>query len=137
MRRRDFIHGIAGIATTWPLATQAQQNEQMRRVGVLMNRAANNAEGQDEVAALQQALQELGWSKGRNARIDIRWAENDVDLDRRYAAELVSLSPDVVLAAGALSVAALQRASRTLPDGRRISGDGRRMFQMGAPSPNK
>jgi ABC-type uncharacterized transport system substrate-binding protein len=115
MRRRDFIHGIAGIATTWPLATQAQQNEQMRRVGVLMNRAASSAEGQDEVAALQQALQELGWSKGRNARIDIRWAENDVDLDRRYAAELLSLSPDVVLAAGALSVAALQRASRTLP----------------------
>ena len=80
-----------------------------------MNVAPEHPEGQPYVIAFQQALQQLDWTEGRNIRIDIRWGENDVDRDRKYAAELVALAPDVILAAGTLSVTALQRASRTLP----------------------
>jgi putative ABC transport system substrate-binding protein len=113
--RRQFISVLGGAAIAWPLAARAQQPEQMRRIGVLMNRAADDPEGQAGVAAFQQGLQQLGWSDGRNVRIDTRWSENDVDRDRRYAAELVALAPDVVLAGGTLSVAALQHITRTLP----------------------
>ena len=115
MRRRDFIKEVAGSAITWPLAARAQQTEKVRRIGVLMNVAAEHPEGQLFVAAFQQALQRLGWTEGRNLRIDIRWGENDVERDRRYAADLVALAPEVILAAGTLSVTALQRVSRTLP----------------------
>jgi putative ABC transport system substrate-binding protein len=115
MRRRDFITLIGGAAATWPLAAHAQQPEPMRRIGVLMNRAADDTEGQAGVTAFQHVLQQLGWSDGRNVRSDIRWSHNDVDLDRKYAAELVTLAPDVLLAAGTLSVTALQRATHTLP----------------------
>ena len=115
MRRRDFIKVLAGSAVTWPLAARAQQTEQVRRVGVLMNVAPEHPEGQPFVSAFRQALQRLGWTEGRNIRIDIRWGENDVERDHRYAADLVALTPDVVLAAGTLSVTALQRVSRTLP----------------------
>ena len=87
----------------------------MRRIGVLMNRAADNPEGQARLAAFQQALQQLGWSDGRNVRIDVRWAA-DVDRERRYAAaELVALAPDIILAGGTVSVAAVQQASRSVP----------------------
>jgi putative tryptophan/tyrosine transport system substrate-binding protein len=114
MRRRDFITLMGGAAAAWPLAARAQQPEPMRRIGVLMNRAADQPEGQAEVAAFQKALQQLGWNDGQNVRLDIRWSANDVDLDRKYAAELVALGPDVVLANGTLSVAALQRVTRNL-----------------------
>jgi putative ABC transport system substrate-binding protein len=87
----------------------------MRRIGVLMNRAASDAEGQARLAAFRQALEQLGWSEGRNVRIDIRWGEDNLDLERKYAAELVALAPDVILASGTMSVAALQGLSRTLP----------------------
>jgi putative tryptophan/tyrosine transport system substrate-binding protein len=113
MRRRQFIALIGGAAA-WPLAAGAQQAEQMRRIGVLMNRAADDPDGQACVATFQQALQQLGWSDGGNVRIDTRWGANDVDRDRRYAAELAALAPDVVLAAGTLSVAALQHVTRSL-----------------------
>jgi putative tryptophan/tyrosine transport system substrate-binding protein len=89
--------------------------DRMRRLGMLMNRAADDPRGQVELAAFQQALQQLGWSDGRNIRIDTRWGENDVDRDRGYAAELVALAPDLILASGTLSVAALRHATRTLP----------------------
>jgi putative ABC transport system substrate-binding protein len=112
--RRQFISGLGGAAA-WPLAARAQQPEQMRRIGVLMNVAAENPEGQPAVAAFQQELQKSGWSDGGNVRFDIRWGANDVERDRRYAAELVALAPDVILAAGTLSVTALQRVTRTLP----------------------
>jgi putative tryptophan/tyrosine transport system substrate-binding protein len=115
MRRRDFIKAIASSSVAWPLAARAQQTDQVRRVGVLMNVAPEHPEGQPFVAAFRQALQQLGWIEGRNIRIDIRWGENDVERDRRYAADLVALTPDVVLAAGTLSVTALQCVSRTLP----------------------
>jgi len=115
MRRRDFIAHIGGAAMSWPLVARAQQSEQMRRIGVLMNATADDPEGQAGVMAFQQAVQRLGWSDGGNVRIDMRWGANDVDRDRRYAAELVALAPDVVLASGSLSVAAVQRLSRTLP----------------------
>ena len=115
MRRRDFIKVIAGSAAAWPLGARAQQSEPMRRIGILMNRAANNAEGQARLAAFRQALEQLGWSEGRNMRIDIRWGEDKIDLEHKYAAELVALAPDVILASGTMSVAALQALSRTLP----------------------
>src|SRR5262252_6877686 len=115
MRRRDFVKAIASSSVAWPLAARAQQTDQGRRVGVLMNVSPEHPEGQPYIAAFRQALQQLGWTEGRNIRIDIRWGENDVERDRKYAAELVALAPDVILAAGTLSVTALQRASRTLP----------------------
>ena len=113
--RRQFISALGGTAFARPLAARAQQSEPTRRIGVLMNRAADDKEGQAEVVAFQQALQELGRSDGGNVRLDIRWGENDADDTRRYAAELVALTPDVCLTAGALSVAALQHLSRNLP----------------------
>src|SRR5215469_9287569 len=115
MRRRDFVKAIASSSVAWPLAARAQQTDQGRRVGVLMNVAPEHPEGQPFVAAFRQALQRLGWTEDRNIRIDVRWGENDVERDRRYAADLVALRPDAVLAAGTLSVTALQRVSRTLP----------------------
>jgi putative ABC transport system substrate-binding protein len=113
--RRQFISALSGALAAWPLAARAQQPVQMRRIGVLMNAAADDSEGQAEVAAFQHILQQLGWSDGRNVQFDTRWSQNDVDLDRRYAAELVALAPDVVLASGTLSVAAFQHITRTLP----------------------
>jgi putative tryptophan/tyrosine transport system substrate-binding protein len=115
MKRREFITLLGGAAVVWPLTAQAQQPEQMRRIGVLMNAAADDSESQSEVAAFQHVLQQLGWNDGGNVRLDIRWSANDVDLDRKYAAELVALMPDVVLASGTLSVAAFQHITRTLP----------------------
>jgi ABC-type uncharacterized transport system substrate-binding protein len=115
MRRREFSILFGGAAICWPLAARAQQPEQMRRIGVLMNRAAGDPEGRARVAAFQHGLQQLGWTDGRNVRIDIRWGEDDADRERQYAAELVALAPDVILAAGTLGVAALQHVTRTLP----------------------
>jgi putative ABC transport system substrate-binding protein len=118
MRRREVIAllGAAAAASLLrPLDARAQQPESMRRIGVLMNAAADDPEDQAEVAAFQQVLQQLGWSDGRNVRFDIRWGENDADRERKYAAELVALAPDVVLASGTLSVAAFQHITRTLP----------------------
>ena len=113
--RRDFITLLGGAAVAWPLAAHAQQPAQIRRIGVLMNRAANDPAGQARVVAFREVLQQLGWTDGRNLRIDTRWGEDVVDLERRYAAELVALAPDVILASGTLSVAALQRVTRALP----------------------
>lgn len=87
----------------------------MRRIGVLINRAASDSESQTVVAAFHQTLQQLGWTEGGNVRIDLRWSENNVDRDRKYAAELVALAPDVILTAGTLGVTALQHVTRTLP----------------------
>jgi len=101
MKRREFITLLGGAAVAWPLAARAQQGERMRSVGVLMSLVADDPEGQARVAAFRQGLQQLGWIDGRNVRIDIRWAAGDADRIRRYAAELVALAPDVILAIGA------------------------------------
>jgi ABC-type uncharacterized transport system substrate-binding protein len=114
-RRREFITLLGGAAAAWPLAARAQQPERLRRIGVLMNRAADNPEGQDRLAAFHQGLQELGWSVGRNVLIDTRWSEDNADRSAKYAAELVTLAPDIVLTSGTLAVTALQHISRTLP----------------------
>src|SRR6516162_2117712 len=115
MKRREFITLLGGATAVWPLAAHAQQRERMRRVGVLMNRAPDNPEGQDRLAAFHQGLQELGWGVGRNVRIDTRWSEDNADQTAKYAPELVALAPDIILASGTLAVTALQRINRTLP----------------------
>jgi ABC-type uncharacterized transport system substrate-binding protein len=115
MRRRAFITLIGAAAAAWPLAAGAQQPERLRRIGILMNRAADNPEGQDRLAAFHQGLQELGWNVGRNVRIEIRWSEDNADQSVKHATELVALAPDIVLASGTLAVTALQNISRTLP----------------------
>ena len=112
--RREFITLLGG-ASAWPLAARAQQGERMRRIGVLMNLPADDAEGQGRIAAFLQELQQLGWTDGRNVLIDRRWAAGDAGRFQRYAEELVALAPDVILAAAVPSVQALQRATRTVP----------------------
>jgi len=115
MRRREFISLLGGAAAAWPLAARAQQAERVRRIGVLMNFAADDAEGQVRLAAFLQGLQETGWAVGRNVRIDLRWGAANNELYRKYAAELVALAPDVILASATPSVQALQHANRTVP----------------------
>jgi putative tryptophan/tyrosine transport system substrate-binding protein len=115
MRRRKFIRLLGGAAVGWPLAARAQQGERMRRIGVLMNVAVDDPEAPARVGAFSQGLAELGWTIGRNVRIEYRWGAGDLDRFRRYAAELVALAPDVVLASSGSIVGALQQASRTVP----------------------
>ena len=115
MRRRDFITVLGGAAVVWPLAARAQQPERVRRIGMLMSLAADDPESLARLTAFLQRLQELGWTDGRNIRIDYRWAAGDAERSRRYAPELVALAPDVILAAGSVSLAALQQATRTVP----------------------
>ena len=104
--RREFITLLGGAAVAWPLAARAQQPERVRRIGVLMNLAADDPEGQARLAAFGQGLSELGWTDGRNVRIDTRWGAANADSIRRYAAELVALAPDVILATFSAAVAA-------------------------------
>ena len=115
MKRRAFISLLSGAAVAWPLAAQAQQAERVRRVGVLMNLTADDLEASPRVTALAQGLQQSGWTVGRNVRIDYRWGAVDADHSHRYAAELVALASDVILASGSPTVAALQQATRTVP----------------------
>jgi putative ABC transport system substrate-binding protein len=116
MKRREFITLLAGTAATFPLAAHAQQRERMRRIGVLVSGlTADDPEWQARGTAFVQALQELGWTDGRNVRIDTRFGLGDADRLRKSAAELVALSPDVILAGGGTAVPALQQATRTLP----------------------
>src|SRR6185312_180113 len=112
MKRRDFITLLSG-AVAWPLVARAQQPDQMRRVGVIMNTDSDGPEASG-LTLLQRELQQLGWNE-RSLRVDVRWGKNDGELDRKFAAELVALAPDVVVASGTLSVTALQRVSHTLP----------------------
>jgi putative ABC transport system substrate-binding protein len=115
MKRREFITLIGGAAAAWPLAARAQQPEQMRRIGVFMSLAADDKQAQARLAAFLQGLQELGWTDGRNLRIDIRWGAGDAERNRRHAAELVALAPDVILASGGSLVGILLQATSTVP----------------------
>jgi ABC-type uncharacterized transport system substrate-binding protein len=114
MRRRQFITLIGGAAA-WPLAARAQQGERQRRVAVLMNLAADDPEAPVRLAAFLDGLQQLGWSDGRNVRVETRWGANNPERSRNHVAELIALAPDVVLAAASPAVAALLQASRTVP----------------------
>jgi putative tryptophan/tyrosine transport system substrate-binding protein len=114
IKRRDFITLLGGAAT-WPFAALAQESARLRRIGVLMNLAADDAEGQARIAAFLQGLQQLGWTDGGKVQIDYRWAAGDAGRFQRYAEELLALAPDVILASAIPSVQALQRATRTVP----------------------
>jgi putative tryptophan/tyrosine transport system substrate-binding protein len=114
MKRREFI-GLIGCAAAWPLAAGAQQSDRIRRIGVLYAVTEDNAEGQARRTAFLKALQELGWTDGRNIQIDYRWGATDAERGRKYAAELLALKPDVILTAGETAVAAMQRATRIVP----------------------
>jgi putative tryptophan/tyrosine transport system substrate-binding protein len=114
MRRREFIAGLGGTAV-WSLAARAQQGDRMLRVGVLMAFGENDAEAKTYPAAFAQELSRLGWTDGRNLRMDVRWAAGNVDRARMFAKELVDLQPDVILANTNLVTAALQRETRTIP----------------------
>jgi putative ABC transport system substrate-binding protein len=114
IRRRQFIVTLSSAAA-WPLAVRAQQSARMRRIGVLMNTVSDDAEGQARLAAFHQGLQQLGWTVGHNVRIDYRWAAGDADRHRRYAAELVALAPDIILASASTSTMSLQQLTRTVP----------------------
>jgi putative tryptophan/tyrosine transport system substrate-binding protein len=115
MKRRQFITLLGGAAAAWPLAARAQQAERLRRIGVLLDFAADDPEGQARLAALVQALGQLGWIVDQNMRIEPRWGATDVERVRKYAVELVGLTPDVIIAGGATSVRSLQQATDTVP----------------------
>jgi len=114
MRRREFIT-VIGAAAAWPLAGHAQQSERVRRIGVLMSQSADDPNGLAWISAFAQGLQERGWTIGGNVRIEYRWGAGDLDRFRKYAAELVALSPDVIVATAGSIVGALQQVSRTVP----------------------
>jgi len=115
IKRREFITLLSGAAVAWPLAAGGQQPERMRRIGVLMNLASDDAEGQARLAAFHQGLQQFGWTVGRNVQIDYRWSAGNADYIRKFAAELVALAPDVIVSTGSPSVAVLQQATRSVP----------------------
>ena len=115
MRRREFISLLGGAAAAWPLAARAQQPERMRRISVLTPFPADDAEGHARLTAFAQALQQLGWTVGQNVRIDYRWGPGNAETMRKYATELVALSPDVVLAYSSAAVPPLLEASRSVP----------------------
>jgi putative ABC transport system substrate-binding protein len=115
MRRREFIKLLSGTTVVWPIAAWAQQREQIARIGVLMSAAADDPEGQARITAFKQGLQKLGWIEGQNVRIEVRWAGGDATLDRKFATELATLMPDVILATASQTVAALQAVTRTVP----------------------
>jgi ABC-type uncharacterized transport system substrate-binding protein len=115
MKRREFIVLLGGAAVSRPLIAYAQETNHVRLIGVLMNVAGDSSEAVPRILAFKEALQRFGWIEGRNLRLEIRWGANDSDSVRKYASELVALAPDVVLAAGTLSVAALQKSTQTLP----------------------
>ena len=115
INRREFITLLGGAAAAWPLAARAQQAERMRRIGVLMNTVADDTVFQIRLGAFLQGLAVLGWTIGRNMRIEIRWSGGKADDARRYAAELVAFAPDVILAHGVSTVRPLLQATRTVP----------------------
>ncbi len=115
MQRREFITLIGGVAVAWPFAVRAQQADRMRRIGVIESVGADNPDALARHAAFLQGLQQLGWTDGRNVRIDTRWAEGNAADIRKYAAELVALAPDVIMSAGSAAMAPLLQATRTVP----------------------
>jgi ABC-type uncharacterized transport system substrate-binding protein len=114
MQRRQFI-ALLGAAAAWPLVVRAQQNEQVRRIGVLTGTRAEDPDTKGRVAALEQALRQVGWTPGRNVRIDYRFAGGDAATSRKQAEELVALAPDVIVSSGSFSTGTLLRVTHTVP----------------------
>jgi putative tryptophan/tyrosine transport system substrate-binding protein len=115
LKRREFIALLGGAATAWPLAARAQQGERMRRIGVLMNGPATDAELQLHLAAFVNGLRQLGWVEGQNLRVDIRWPPGDAALAQTYAAQLIGLMPDVILAVTTVNLEVVRQATSTVP----------------------
>src|ERR1700730_9504418 len=114
-RRRAFITLLGGAAVAWPLSVGAEPVQRTRHIAVLQNHAADDAEGQLHLTAFVQGLQQLGWTVGRNLRIDYRWSAGDAERIRKGVADVVALAPDVILVAGGRNLAVLQQANRTIP----------------------
>jgi putative ABC transport system substrate-binding protein len=123
MRRREFITLLGGAAVAWPLVVRAQQTERVRRVAILMNYAEGDTSARSDLLAFRQVLGELGWTKGRNVQFDYRWAAADADRMRSYAVELVSLTPDAIVANTLPVAAALKKATTTIPIVIALGGD--------------
>src|SRR6516162_10646430 len=115
LRRREFITLFGSTAAAWPLAARAQQSDRARRIGVLMNGVATDTELQSHVAAFLRELRQLGWVEGQNLRVDIRWPPGDVALAQTYAAQLIGLMPDVILAVPTLNLEVVRQATSTVP----------------------
>src|SRR5262245_48478842 len=115
MRRREFITLLGGAAAAWPLAARAQQDGRLRRVGVLIAGGEHDPGSWATRTALQEALAKLGWIEGRNLQIDVRFGESELDRIRRYAVELVSLAPDVIVTGGNSTTIAMQQTDKTIP----------------------
>ena len=115
MRRREFITLVGGATAAWPLTARAQQPERVRRVGVLQPAAANDPDAQANNTAFVQGLQKLGWTDGSDVRIDFRWGAGNAENYRKYAAELIALAPDVILAAGTAVLEPMLQAMHTVP----------------------
>jgi putative tryptophan/tyrosine transport system substrate-binding protein len=114
LRRREFITLLGGATAAWPLAVRAQ-SDRVRRIGVLMNGAATETAPQSYVATLVQTLRQLGWTEGQNLRVDVRWNAGDAALARTYAAQLIGLMPDVILASSTTNLTVIQQATSTVP----------------------
>jgi putative ABC transport system substrate-binding protein len=116
MRRRDVVSLLGGAAVSWPLTARAQQlADQRRRIGVLMTYDESDPQGQPLVAAFREGLRTLGWAEGRNIQIDTRWGTLDVELRQRFAKELVTLKPDLILSQSTATTATLLQQTRTIP----------------------
>ena len=114
MRRRDFIKVVV-VSAAWPISARAQQNGRVRRIGVLTGTKADDPDNKARLTAFEQALQQLGWTQGRDVRIDYRFSEGDASTSRKQAEELVALAPDVIVSGGSFSTGQILRATRTVP----------------------
>ena len=115
MRRRDFIKGIAGLATAWPLTARTQQSERMRHIAILMAFSENDPEARSWAAGFREELGKLGWTDGHNIQIDTRWATADVESLQRFAKQLVALQPDLILTGSTPATAAMRQQTNTIP----------------------
>jgi putative ABC transport system substrate-binding protein len=114
MRRREFIAGLGGAVAAWPRAVDAQQGDRVRRIGVLMGPDENDPVGKTYLSAFTQALVDLGWTEGRNVRMDVRWGSTDTNRIRALAQQLVGLQPDIILTNTSPATAAVRRETRTI-----------------------
>jgi len=115
MRRREFIRLVSGAAAGWPFTVRAQQGARIRRIGVLTGGRADDPDGKARTTAFEQELQQLGWTQGRNVRIDFRFAGGDAATSRKQAEELVALAPDVIVSTGSFSTGSILQATHTVP----------------------